>query len=118
MDTWNIATLDVEPSSPQVLRSDDELRAIALNLPSGDQLQEHQVHERAWLLVATGKVSIDPSDGGDCVEAGAGTIAHFDPKESHAVKAIEDARLLLMLAPWPAEDHNTLDDTRERVPAR
>lgn len=110
MDTWNIETLNVEPSSPQVLRSDDELRAIVLNLPAGDQLQEHQVHERAWLLVATGKVRIEPSDGGDPIEVGAATIAHFEPKEAHAIKAVEDTRLLLMLVPWPAEDHNTLDN--------
>ena len=52
MDTWDIASLDVQPHQPEVLRSDDETRVIAINLPAGEALQEHQVHERAWLVVA------------------------------------------------------------------
>ena len=29
----------------------------------------------------------------------------FDPKERHEVRAVTDARLLLVLAPWPGEGH-------------
>ena len=54
MDTWDIRSLDVQPHSPQVLRSDKEARLIAIHLPAGEELQEHQVHERAYLLVAQG----------------------------------------------------------------
>ena len=59
MDTWDVASLDVEPHQPAVLRSDDETRVIAINLPAGEQLQEHQVHERAWVVVAAGEVEIE-----------------------------------------------------------
>ena len=48
METWDIRTLPIEPHKPQVLRSDEETRAIAINLPAGEQLQEHQVHE-LWI---------------------------------------------------------------------
>jgi hypothetical protein len=32
-------------------------------------------------------------------------LAHFKPNERRAVTAITDARLVLMLAPWPGEGH-------------
>ena len=40
--------------------SADEGRVIAIHLPAGEQLQEHQVHERAWLVVVSGEVEIRP----------------------------------------------------------
>ena len=40
METWDIASLDVEPHQPEVLRSDPEARVIAINLPAGDELQD------------------------------------------------------------------------------
>jgi quercetin dioxygenase-like cupin family protein len=103
METWDIASLDVEPHQPEVLRSDPEARVIAINLPAGEELQEHQVHERAWVIVAGGEVEIEQD--GSTVAGGAGFIAHFDPKERHEVRAASDARLLLFLAPWPGEGH-------------
>ena len=56
MDTWDIASLDVQPHQPEVLRSDDETRVLAINLPAGEALQDHQVHERAWIVVVDGRV--------------------------------------------------------------
>jgi hypothetical protein len=52
--------LAVEPHQPQVLRSDDETRAIAIRqtMPRGEELQEHPVHQRAYLLVADGEIEI------------------------------------------------------------
>jgi hypothetical protein len=45
---WELGSLDVEAHHPQVLRSDDDAnRVIALLLPEGESLQEHQVHEHA-----------------------------------------------------------------------
>ena len=58
METWNIADLDVEPHKPQVLRSDKEARVIAINLPAGEQLQDHQTHERGYLVVVAGQVEV------------------------------------------------------------
>jgi quercetin dioxygenase-like cupin family protein len=103
METWDIASLDVEPRQPEVLRSDPEARVIAINLPAGEQLQEHQVHERAWVVVAGGEVEIEQD--GSTVSGGPGFVAHFKPNERHEVRATTDARLLLFLAPWPGEGH-------------
>jgi quercetin dioxygenase-like cupin family protein len=103
METWDIASLDVQPRQPEVLRSDPEARAIAINLPAGEQLQEHQVHERAWVVVASGEVEFEQD--GSTVSGGPGFVAHFEPKQRHVVSATSDARLLLILAPWPGEGH-------------
>jgi quercetin dioxygenase-like cupin family protein len=104
MQSWDIANLDVEPHHPQVLASDDEGRVIVINLPAGERLSEHQVHERAWLAVIGGAIEIDDADGGT-ITGGAGLLAAFDPNERHEVRATEDARLLLVLSPWPGEGH-------------
>ena len=103
MDTWDIASLPVEPRHPQVLRSDDETRVIAINLPAGERLQEHQVHERAWLIVADGEVEVE--EGERTVTGGPGLLLHFEPNERREVRATADARLILMLSPWPGEGH-------------
>ena len=66
-------------------------------------MQEHQVHERAWLVVVEGEVEL--VQNGEGSPAGAGTLAVFDPAERHEVRARSDARLLLLLAPWPGEGH-------------
>jgi len=103
METWDLASLALEPHQPAVLRSDPEARVIAINLPSGEELQEHEVHERAWLVVAAGEVEIE--QGSSTVSGGSGFVAHFDPKERHEVRATSDSRLVLILAPWPGEGH-------------
>jgi quercetin dioxygenase-like cupin family protein len=103
MDTWDIASLDVQPHQPAVLRSDDETRVIAINLPAGEGLQEHQVHERAWLVVAAGEIEVE--QGGETVTGGPGFLAHFEPAERHGVRARTDARLILLLSPWPGDGH-------------
>jgi quercetin dioxygenase-like cupin family protein len=105
MDTWEIPSLDLEPHRPEILRSDDETRVIAINLPAGEELQEHQVHERAWLMVASGEVEIDNEAEGEGVSGGPGLLAHFEPNERHEVRARSDARLVLLLSPWPGEGH-------------
>jgi quercetin dioxygenase-like cupin family protein len=103
METWDIRSLDLEPHHPQVLRSDEESRAIAIRLPAGEELQEHQVHERAYLVVVEGEIEIANSDGETTV--GSGSLSHFGPNERRTVRALSDARLLLVLAPWPGIGH-------------
>jgi quercetin dioxygenase-like cupin family protein len=103
METWDVRSLDLEAHHPQVLRSDAETRAIAINLPAGEQLSEHQVHERSYLVVVDGEVSISQGDGS--VSGGAGLLAHFAPNERRTISAVSDARLVLVLAPWPGEGH-------------
>ena len=100
MESWDLTRLDVAPRRPQILDSKrGESRTIVLHLSAGEGLQEHQVHERAHVLVVEGEVEI-----GD-VAGGPGLLAIFEPGERHEVRAISDARLLLVLAPWPGEGH-------------
>jgi quercetin dioxygenase-like cupin family protein len=101
---WDLRSIDVEAHHPQVLQSEGEGRTIVIELPAGERLQEHQVHERAWLLVIDGEVEIS-QDGGEATAAGAGVLAVFEPNEAHEVRATADARLLLLLAPWPGAGH-------------
>ena len=101
MDSWDLPEMELEPHFPQVLRSDDAVRAIAIHLPAGEELQEHEVREHAYLVVAAGEVDVE--QGGDTVAAGPGWVGHFEPHERHEVRAKADSRLLLVLAPWPGE---------------
>ena len=104
VESWNLNELQVEPHQPEVLDSNQEGRAIAINLPKGEQLQEHQVHERAWLLVTEGNVELNTPDG-KWAAGGPGLLAVFDPGERHEVLAVEDSRILLVLSPWPGDGH-------------
>ena len=103
MQSWDIRSLDIQPHHPVVLRSDEEARVIAIHLPAGEELQEHQVHERAYLMVVDGEIEVD--GGGATERGGPGYLACFDPNERHEVRATSDARLVLTLAPWPGEGH-------------
>ena len=100
MEHWDLRTLSVEPHQPKILHSArGEARSILVNLPAGEELQDHQVHERAYVVVIDGEVDLGGQQGGT------GLAAVFDPKERHAVKATTDARLLIVLAPWPGDGH-------------
>ena len=109
MQTWDLASLDVKPHQPEVIDSEDEGRAIVIQLPAGEMLGEHQVHERAVLLVVSGAIEVEEA-GGDTVGGGAGLLAVFEPKERHEVRATEDSRLLLLLSPWPGVGHPSRRD--------
>lgn len=104
MQSFDIAGMEVQPHQPAVIESEDEGRAIVIELPAGEMLQEHQVHERGWLLVVTGRIEVENS-GGRTISGGPGLLATFAPNERREVRATEDARLLLILSPWPGEGH-------------
>ena len=74
-----------------------------IDLSAGEEMGDHQVRERAVLEVVSGRVSLDVD--GQEAECEPGTLATFAPGERHAVRALEDSRVLLLLAPWPAEGH-------------
>jgi redox-sensitive bicupin YhaK (pirin superfamily) len=100
MEHWDLRTLEVQPHQPKILHSArGEARSILIYLPAGEALQEHEVHERAYVVVIDGEVELGGTSGGP------GLVAVFDPHERHAVKANTDARLLLVLAPWPGDGH-------------
>jgi redox-sensitive bicupin YhaK (pirin superfamily) len=100
MEHWDLRTLEVEPRHPRILHSArGEARSILIALPAGEELQEHQVHERAYVVVIDGEADLAGTAGGP------GTAAVFEPRERHTVRAIRDARLLIVLAPWPGDGH-------------
>jgi quercetin dioxygenase-like cupin family protein len=103
MDSWDILPLDLQRHQPQILRSDPEARVVAINLPAGEALDDHQVHERAYVMVVDGEAQVGPV--GSPQQAGPGFLAHFEPNERHEVRATSDTRLVLFLAPWPGEGH-------------
>ncbi len=84
---------------PRVLFSAPECRVVVIDLQSGDELGDHHVHERAVVEVVSGAVAIELA--GEVVECSVGTVVTFEPGERHAVRALDDTRLLLVLAPWP-----------------
>lgn len=101
---WTLDSLDLQPHRPEVLHSvRGASRSIAIFLPAGESLNDHQVHEQAHLVVVEGAVEVEQN--GETVSGGPGLLAVFAPNERHEVRATEDARLLLVLAPWPGEGH-------------
>jgi quercetin dioxygenase-like cupin family protein len=86
-------------------------------LRNGEELGQHSVRERAVLQVISGSVSI--TTGAQTVSAAAGTLVTFEPGERHSVRAESEARLLLLLAPWPAASHYSAGESAEpgRMPA-
>ncbi len=109
VQSWDLTSMYVMPHFPEVLASAGEGRAIAIELPAGERLDEHQVHERAWLIVIRGEVQVLEPDG-PSVTGREGFFAEFDPNERREVRARSDARLLLILSPWPGEGHPSRRD--------
>jgi redox-sensitive bicupin YhaK (pirin superfamily) len=102
--SWNLKGLQLRPHLPEILASSDAARAVVLEIPAGESLQDHQVHERAWVSVIDGEVEITTSTG-ETVAGGSGLMVEFAPAERHAVRARTTARLLLLLTPWPGDGH-------------
>jgi quercetin dioxygenase-like cupin family protein len=104
MRTWDLRTVEADPHEPQILSTGDDARTVLLQLPEGEQLQEHEVHENARIVVVDGEVEVLTPEG-DRVSAGAGQLFEFAPSERHTIRAESDARLLLILTPWPGDGH-------------
>jgi quercetin dioxygenase-like cupin family protein len=104
MDDWNLKDLPWRPRHPEILSSTEEARVIVLDLPEGEVLQDHQVHEGAWIVLVDGAVRIT-DHGSHPIDAQPGSLVKFAPRERHAVSALADSRLLLLLAPWPGAGH-------------
>ena len=117
MESWDLKTVEVEPHQPRILASADDARTIVLHLPEGEELQEHEVHERARVLVVDGDVDVAEADG-DFTSAGAGHLFEFEPGERRAIVARSDARLLMVLSPWPGDGHPGAMTLEEKAEAR
>src|SRR3954453_5800171 len=117
MESWDLKTVAVEPHQPRILASAEDARTILLHLPEGEQLQEHEVHERARLLVVDGEAEVT-TPGGENVAAASGHLFEFDPGERRTVVARSDVRLLLLLSPWPGDGHPGAMTLAEKEQAR
>lgn len=117
MQSWDLKAVEAEPHQPQILASADDARTIVLQLPAGESLQEHEVHERARLVVVDGEVDVTTADG-EAVAARAGHLFEFDPGERRTVAASSDARLLLILTPWPGDGHPGAMSLEHKAEAR
>lgn len=104
MERWHIPTIEAAGRrEPRVLFSTPQCRGVVLDLHAGECLGDHGVHERAVLQIVSGEVVVH--SGEQQVTCGEGTLITFDPDERHGIEATSDARLLLVLAPWPGDGH-------------
>ena len=81
MNTWDLKTAELKPRLPEILSSSDAARAIALDLAAGETLSEHEVHERAWVVVIEGAIEVS-TVAGECTNGGAGLLIEFESTES------------------------------------
>jgi hypothetical protein len=117
MRSWDLKTVEAESHQPQILASAQDARTILLRLPAGEELQEHEVHERARVVIVDGEVEVSAADG-DGVTAGAGHLFEFEPGERRTLAARSDARLLLVLSPWPGDGHPGAMSLEQKSEAR
>src|SRR4051795_5533471 len=117
MESWDLKTVDVEPHQPRILASAEDARTILLHLSEGEEMQEHEVHERARVLVVDGEVDVATA-GGELVSVGAGHLFEFEPGERRTIVARSDARLLMVLSPWPGDGHPGAMSLEEKSHAR
>ncbi len=117
MREWDLKAIEAEPYKPRILASAEDARTIVLRLPAGEEMQEHEVHERARVVVVEGEVEVMP-DGAAPVSAGAGHLFEFEPGERRTIAALADTVLLLVLSPWPGEGHPGAMTLEEKAEAR
>jgi quercetin dioxygenase-like cupin family protein len=117
VNRWDLKALDLKPRLPEILSSGDSARAIVLDLAAGESLADHEVHERAWLVVVDGEVEVETSTG-EGTSGGAGLLVEVAPGERHEVIASSQARLLLLLTPWPGKGHPGAMTIRQKLYAR
>ena len=117
MNSWDLKSLHLKPRLPEILSTSQDARAIALYLEAGGSLSEHEVHERAWLVVLDGEVEVQAAAGGNA-RGGAGLVVELAPGERHELSALADSRLLLLLTPWPGRGHPGAMSMREKLYAR
>jgi quercetin dioxygenase-like cupin family protein len=106
MQRWDLRRLDTPGGSrsPLVLHSEEGVaRAVLIGLDAGQELGDHEVKERAFVVVIDGRVHIDAA--GESFDADPGELFAFEPEERHSVSSADGARILLVLAPWPGRGH-------------
>lgn len=117
MKSWTTKDLELKPRTPEILSSSDDVRIVALLISAGESLDNHQVHERAFVVVLDGEVEITTQTA-ERVSGGRGLLVEFAPNERHAVRAHSDAHLLLLLTPWPGPGHPGAMTVEKKASAR
>jgi quercetin dioxygenase-like cupin family protein len=117
VNSWELNALDLKPRLPEILSSSEAARAIVFDLAPGESLSEHEVHERAWLVVIDGAIEVSTA-AGERVSGGVGLLIEFAPGERHEVTASSAARLLLLLTPWPGSGHPGAMTIQEKLYTR
>ncbi len=117
MKDWDLTTVTADAHEPQILSTAEDARVILLSLPAGEQLQEHEVHEHARIVVVAGEIELTTPTG-ESVAASPGHLFEFEPGERRTVTANTDARLLLLLSPWPGDGHPGAMSLEEKASAR
>ena len=113
MQAWDL----LEPEAPGgtrdpvVLHSTDEARAVLVVLNPGQQLGDHEVKEHAWLAVVDGRVA-GRRRRRDAARRARARSSASSPSERHSVASEDGARILLLLAPWPARATSAAAPTR------
>lgn len=104
MQQWDLVAGDAgSRTGPRVLFSTPEARGVVVALAEGEELGDHQVRERALVQVLHGSVMC--TSGAEAATCAEGTLIVFEPGERRSVRALQPARLLVVLAPWPAAGH-------------
>ena len=78
MNSWDLNTLELRPRLPEILSSGAAARAIALDLAAGEGLADHEVHERAWVLVLDGAIEVTTA-AGERASGGVGLLIELRP---------------------------------------
>ena len=117
MQSWDLKTVGVEPHEPQILASGRMRGRSCCTSPPGKSCSEHEVHERARIVVVEGEVTVS-TPSGEGVSAGPGHLLEFEPGERHTVAAGPDSRLLLVLSPWPGDGHPGAMTLEQKAEAR
>ena len=104
MKSWHGLELDLKPRLPEILSSIEDARAVVLDIAAGESLHEHEIHERAWLIVLAGEIEVSTA-AGERAAGGVGLVIELSPRERHEVLAGANARLLMLLTPWPGRGH-------------
>ena len=104
MESWDINELDVDRTTRRCSPPTTRAGRSCSSCPPASASASTRSTSAPGSWSSPGAVEIS-EPGGETVTGGAGLLAIFDPNERHEVAATEDARLLLVLSPWPGEGH-------------
>ena len=106
VESWDLTSIETPGGTRLASRPAlvDEARAVVIGIEPGQELGDHQVKERAWVVVVEGTVEIECD--GRTSSAATRHAPHVRARTSATRSGAPRARaILLILAPWPGEGH-------------